>query len=545
VINYLNSQDVLNFRNNFLFTTANSGNWQSVYLTVNDLSSQWAIDLDNSEVNNFVFSNSATILNVDTVVQTNSATWNYQGADIKSLTANWQNTYTNFSTQSSNNTAVYTTVNSNSANWQSAYEYVDANTYDFEVDAIPDTVPIRDSDGSIYANILRSVSPDYSWSHNIRAQQINIENDVLGTYFSIKPPELTLGNINLNWPSASGTLLLDTSATSWNSAFTTVRNNSSNWSDDSLFYPSSGGILNGSLLTNTFVSANSANLDSLLLRTIDTPTWEEGKVFYDTTNHTLAYYNDNAQMMVNVGQEQIVRVYNGTGTTITNGQVVYLNGSHGNTPQVFLANASYNNSSVEKILGIATTDIPSTGNQIGYVTVMGIVHDIDVGTNVYIEGDNVYLDTIDGGLTKTAPTKPNHIVDLGIVTGIRGGGSNNIIDVLVRVNSRNKLTELHDVIITSLSSNDILLYNPVSGGYWYNSTSNNWQNTYTNFSAQSANNLSIYTTVNSNSASNWNYQGTDVKALTANWQNTCTVYQSNSGVSSDISGRQQLALAWL
>jgi hypothetical protein len=114
VINYLNSQDVLNFRNNFLFTTANSGNWQSVYLTVNDLSSQWAIDLDNSEVNNFVFSNSATILNVDTVVQTNSATWNYQGADIKSLTANWQNTYTNFSTQSSNNTAVYTTVNSNS-----------------------------------------------------------------------------------------------------------------------------------------------------------------------------------------------------------------------------------------------------------------------------------------------------------------------------------------------------------------------------------------------------------------------------------------------
>lgn len=38
----------------------------------------------------------------------------------------------------------------------------------------------------------------------------------------------------------------------------------------------------------------------------------------------------------------------------------------------------------------------------------------------------------------------------------------------------------------------------------------------------------VYTTVNSNSATTWNYQGTDVKSLTANWQNTYTTVQSNS-----------------
>lgn len=39
-----------------------------------------------------------------------------------------------------------------------------------------------------------------------------------------------------------------------------------------------------------------------------------------------------------------------------------------------------------------------------------------------------------------------------------------------------------------------------------------------------------YTTVNSNSAVNWSYQGTDVKALTSNWQNTYTTVNSNSAL---------------
>jgi gas vesicle protein len=56
----------------------------------------------------------------------------------------------------------------------------------------------------------------------------------------------------------------------------------------------------------------------------------------------------------------------------------------------------------------------------------------------------------------------------------------------------------------------------------------NWQNTYTNFSSQSANNLSVYNTVRTNSATTWNYQGSDIKALTGNWQNTYIVYATSS-----------------
>lgn len=63
------------------------------------------------------------------------------------------------------------------------------------------------------------------------------------------------------------------------------------------------------------------------------------------------------------------------------------------------------------------------------------------------------------------------------------------------------------------------------------SLTSNWQNTYTNFSTQSANNISVYTTVNANSAT-WGVGGsstdTGVRALTSNWQSTYTTVLANS-----------------
>lgn len=63
------------------------------------------------------------------------------------------------------------------------------------------------------------------------------------------------------------------------------------------------------------------------------------------------------------------------------------------------------------------------------------------------------------------------------------------------------------------------------------SLTSNWENTYTQFSTQSANNASVYSTVNSNSAT-WGAGGsgadTEVRALTGNWQSTYTTVQSNS-----------------
>jgi hypothetical protein len=62
------------------------------------------------------------------------------------------------------------------------------------------------------------------------------------------------------------------------------------------------------------------------------------------------------------------------------------------------------------------------------------------------------------------------------------------------------------------------------------SLTSNWQNTYIDFSSQSGNNSSVYSTVNSNSATNWNYQGTDLKNLSSNWEDTYNTVQDYSAL---------------
>lgn len=74
----------------------------------------------------------------------------------------------------------------------------------------------------------------------------------------------------------------------------------------------------------------------------------------------------------------------------------------------------------------------------------------------------------------------------------------------------------------------------------------NWQNTYTGFSQQSANNASVYSTVNSNSATTWNYQGTDLKNLSAGWVGGNSAYStvnSNSATTWNYQGTDLKALS--
>jgi hypothetical protein len=56
----------------------------------------------------------------------------------------------------------------------------------------------------------------------------------------------------------------------------------------------------------------------------------------------------------------------------------------------------------------------------------------------------------------------------------------------------------------------------------------NWQASYTALTSTSANWDETRSIVQSNSATTWNYQGTDVKALTSNWQNSYTALTSTS-----------------
>lgn len=170
----------------------------------------------------------------------------------------------------------------------------------------------------------------------------------------------------------------------------------------------------GKLIQNSIVTVSDAGAVSGVINEtftpVTAPAYAEGRVFYDTNAKTLCYYNDNNQMTINIGQENIVRVRNQTGADLTNGTVVYISGATGNTPTV--AKAIATSFATADIIGVLTTDIANNG--FGYATTTGLVNGID--TSAFTEGDAVFLSaTTAGTFTATEPSRPNYSIQVGVI----------------------------------------------------------------------------------------------------------------------------------
>ena len=140
------------------------------------------------------------------------------------------------------------------------------------------------------------------------------------------------------------------------------------------------------------------------------PAHSEGLVFYDSTDKSLTYYNDEADVSMNIGREMWVRVRNNSGAQISNGKVVYINDALGQLPTIRLARAD--SATTSRVIGIATHDIGN--NEFGYVTTTGEVKGL--ATNAYDDGDLLFLSAVTAGeLTLTAPLAPNRVIQVATV----------------------------------------------------------------------------------------------------------------------------------
>lgn len=140
------------------------------------------------------------------------------------------------------------------------------------------------------------------------------------------------------------------------------------------------------------------------------PAWAEGRVFYDATNKTLALYNNESDVTLQIGQEEWIRVYNNYIDVIENGEAVFIEGSYNGVPAVNLADAS--NSAAYHAVGVATHQIVFGGY--GYVTTAGIVRGLD--TSAFANGEDIYLSaTTPGAFTNVDPSYPNFPVSIGTV----------------------------------------------------------------------------------------------------------------------------------
>ena len=119
-------------------------------------------------------------------------------------------------------------------------------------------------------------------------------------------------------------------------------------------------------------------------------------------------------VVVQIGQELLVKARNVTGATISNGAVVRINGASGDRPTITPAQAD-SLANISGVIGIVTADI--LNNAVGFVTVHGLVRGLD--TSTYTEGDELFLsDSVAGGFTSTEPSLS---IPVGTVTFANAG----------------------------------------------------------------------------------------------------------------------------
>jgi hypothetical protein len=164
-------------------------------------------------------------------------------------------------------------------------------------------------------------------------------------------------------------------------------------------------------------------------QTIATPTTPSSgtiKVYAKNRNNfdRPAYVgSDGVETVLSRDSMWVVR--NNTGSTITRGSAVYVNGSTGSIATVALAQADATMSKLPAI-GLAATDIPN--NSFGRVILTGDLASFN--TSGFSAGDTLYVSaTTPGALTNVAPTHPSVEQSVGVVTA--SGVGNGEVEVFV------------------------------------------------------------------------------------------------------------------
>lgn len=134
----------------------------------------------------------------------------------------------------------------------------------------------------------------------------------------------------------------------------------------------------------------------------------EGRVQWNSEDGTLEYGLPGGNVTLQVGQEFLIKAVNKTGSTISDGKIVYISGASGSRPEISLADAS--DSAKDMPIGMATEAI--TNNNQGYVNVAGLVRGID--TSSIAAGALGYLsEATPGALRATPPGGANADIVVG------------------------------------------------------------------------------------------------------------------------------------
>jgi hypothetical protein len=210
----------------------------------------------------------------------------------------------------------------------------------------------------------------------------------------------------------------------------------------------------GQLIQNSSVTlSDTQEMSGLKSVTFNTAGGTVGlaKMVWDPTNQTIDLGIGAGSVNALLGVDSHVLGRNTTGSTITRGQVVRVNGASSGNLTIALAQGNTDPNTANTI-GIAAETIAN--NATGMVITSGLLRDLNTAT--FAAGDLLYISATTAGLlVNTIPTAPNHAVRMGYV--VSAHSSNGII--YVAVSNGYELNELHDVNYpTTPVTNDFLVY---------------------------------------------------------------------------------------
>ena len=196
-------------------------------------------------------------------------------------------------------------------------------------------------------------------------------------------------------------------------------------------------------------SNQSFDITAIDFDTTDTISSAVGRLNWDDGEGTLNFGLKGGNINLQVGQENVALCYNGTGSTITRGSVVYISGAQGQRPSLSLADADSESTS-SKTFGVVAENI-SDGAE-GFVCTFGIVENIN--TSTFTAGQALWLSSTAGQLTNTKPTQPVHAVFVGYCLKVNSSSGR----VFVNPQNGYELNELHNVLINGIADNHIISY---------------------------------------------------------------------------------------
>lgn len=170
---------------------------------------------------------------------------------------------------------------------------------------------------------------------------------------------------------------------------------------------------------------NMTGVNTLVFNAISAPSHTEGLLYYDTDKKAFTGFVAEGDVSLQIGEEIWLPVRNISGGDITNGQLVYINGSDSGKPTIALAKSDTSAATIT-VIGMATHTIENNSN--GYITVFGTVRSLN--TSTYSEGDVLYVSaTTAGAYTNVKPTYPNYTIEVATVTTVDGTNGEILLNV--------------------------------------------------------------------------------------------------------------------